>query len=137
MVTCKRLEYFVYILVCVSAVSALKVIKSHTYESLVSIGGAEILDSNLSGLDVFTLCMNVKTLQFTNKFQTLLYLPSDYSLLPLLIGTTPASCDDWLMSVIPGKGTCKKKVVRTLPPPSVEFFPHFFLTGSLNNLSIL
>lgn len=103
MVTCKRLEYFMYILVCVLTVSAIKVIKSPTSsDSLISIGGAEILDSNLSGLDDFTLCMRVKTLQFTNKFQTLLYLPSDFSLLPLLIGTTPASCDDWLMSVIPG-----------------------------------
>ena len=103
MVTCKLLEYLVYFLVCVSTVSAIKVIKSPTSsDSQVSSGGAEILDSNLSGLDVFTLCMNVKTLQFTNKFQTLLYLPSDFSLLPLLIGTTPASCDDWLISVIPG-----------------------------------
>ena len=79
-------------LFCFHKISTIPVLKTASRTEEIFISTAEILNSDLSEVAEFTICLRVMSHQFSDRYQGLLWIPSNKPF-PLWLGTIPAPCN--------------------------------------------
>ena len=87
------LVILILILFCIHKISTIPVLKTANIRSeQIFISTAEILNSDLSEVAEFTMCLRVLSHQFSDRYQGLVWIPSNNPF-PLWLGTIPAPCN--------------------------------------------
>ena len=82
----------ILILFCIYYISTIPVLKTASRTEQIFISTAEILNSDLSEVAEFTICLRVMSHQFSDRYQGLVWIPSNNPF-PLWLGTIPAPCN--------------------------------------------